>query len=385
MSKPLVIVCAVLIVAMSVFCVSCVSTQYTLHAADGQQDMVLFVGADAQLEVTATPASPISWQSGDSAVVSVEQDGYIRARGVGSATITASVPGASLSIEVNVVEYVPMTTLLATEAIKIRAGKTRQLVYQTFPPHASDSTLTFAVTPDDGKVQVDRTGHLSVSVDAAPGSEYTVTALNQRSGVSAQTRVFISDQTKSVAWTLGDSIFEFNQSAVCSMLTELGYGRIYTDNIAGQTVVCDGHSGKDLSCRIESQYYEDWEEPDLVLVQRATNDCYYWDKTAHMTMAKSQEAVERTCEYLRNLWPQARIVWATPIWRADVAPDKLEQMRSFIQESARRHGIEVFMLHEYGAFASLDVDGYTSLLYDGIHPNASGLAEMLKGYKAHLQ
>lgn len=77
--------------------------------------------------------------------------------------------------------------------------------------------------------------------------------------------------------------------------------------------------------------------------------------------------MEQTCRYLREKFPDARIVWATPLWRSDVAAERMDWMRLLLHDTCPQYGIAVFDLHLEQGFAEVSHENFGSVLYDGIH------------------
>lgn len=182
------------------------------------------------------------------------------------------------------------------------------------------------------------------------------------------------------AWVIGDSIFDYRDNSETDMVQTIfntaGYGALRMDNLAGSTIRAARNMG--IVDHIESKLYESWETPELIVIFRGTNDAYF-DRAEPGIYTKEQtlsEAVEQVCSYFRTLQPQAKIVWLTPLWRADVPASELDVVRETLHSICPKYDVTVFDLHEQGTFGKLNYDNHFLLLYDGIHLHDIGAADM---------
>ncbi len=369
-----IILCFAALLTLLCACTDTVDTISILYNGEEITDLTLFVGEEIALETSQT--SKVEWQTEDSGVVVVESDGYVRAKGVGEATVTATVGKASASVKFNVTEYIAVEEIVMKTKYTVKAGGFRSLGINIVPQNASDMQLTFSVAPDDGKITFSN-GKVFASSDAVPLSQYQLTVVNRRSGVEASAILAISEETQMVAWTIGDSIFDFNDvnddDMVQTILKNAGYTKWHMDNIAGRTVCAASSVG--VLDHINVGMYEAWSEPDLILLQCGTNDCYYWQsQPQHFNEQSIRSAIENTCKYLCERYPDARKVWSTPIWRVDVSAEKLQFFIDALHEICSKYDIEVFDLHLTDSFANLSSENFGEVLQDGIHPNAQGKA-----------
>lgn len=192
-------------------------------------------------------------------------------------------------------------------------------------------------------------------------------------------------------WIIGDSIFDYRDNSDTDMVQTIfytaGYSELYMDNVAGSTI----RSARDMGIldHIASGLYEQWEKPDLIVIFRGTNDCYFALQQPNIFAGEEDldQAVEQTCAYFRQLQPQAKIVWITPLWRFDLPQSDLDEVRQTLHEICPRYDVEVFDIHLQGTFAELNYDNHWMLLYDGIHLHdigASDMTEILGEYLAEM-
>jgi hypothetical protein len=290
------------------------------------------------------------------------------------------------STTVNTAKFNSRLTVDAGATLVIKAGGKKNIGVSVLPENASDPSLTYEILPADGMLTI-VDGVLTVSEDAISGANYEIIITNPRSAVSATVQVTISSVRGLTAWTIGDSIFDFRDNSesdmVQSFLKQSGYVNLYMDNIAGSTV--RAASGVGVIEHIQSGMYDAWEEPDLIVLFRGTNDAYFGVQQPHFFTPESiEKAVEDTCIYFSENYPDARIVWATPLWRADVAVEKVDWIRSLIHTYCAQYGIEVFDLHLTEDFASLSHENFGAVLYDGIHLTDLGANYLKDAFMEYL-
>ena len=349
------------------------------------QSCTLFAGQEVQF--SAGEGAEGQWSSSDHTVVIVEPDGYVRAKQEGTATITLTVGKQTASATITVTPYIAVEEVKpVTQEMVIKAGGQKKLRLTVLPENASDPSLIYSVEPNDGILTI-ADGMLCASENAQPETEYQLTATNLRSGISATMTVKISKWTGLTAWTIGDSIFDFqdnyDDAMVQTMLKEAGYTNLMMDNIAGSTV--RAASGVGIIDHIHGGWYESWPEPDLIILFRGTNDAYFGIQQPNFfTPSSIEQAVKETCIYFSQHYPDARIVWATPLWRRDVSAEQLDVIRQHLHTYCPQYGIEVFDLHLTEEFASLSEDNCWSLLVDGIHLTDLGATKMKEAVVRYL-
>lgn len=345
--------------------------------------ITLFAGQDFQL----TANTPGTWSSSDPEVAEVAADGFLRGRKEGIAVVTLTVGGQTASITVTVTPYVPVTELRGDEMITVKAGVPKRMNIQVFPENASDPGLRYEIFPNDGTAVFDG-DVLTVAEAVAPGTIYEITAINDRSAVSCVVKVRVSELKGRTAWTIGDSIFDFRDNSdtdvVQTMLRDAGYTNFYMDNIAGSTVRAASNVG--IMDHLDSGMYEAWPEPELIIIFRGTNDVYYSIQQPNFfTRGSVVQAIEDTCRRLRQMYPDARILWATPLWRADVSPDKLDWIRDVLHSTCPEYDVEVFDLHLTENFRNLSHENFGTVLYDGIHLTDLGAQYMRSAFVEYLK
>lgn len=353
---------------------------------NGEEIETLSLFAGQELLLSAGCTSDAAWASSDDRVVTVEADGYVRARKEGTATITLTASGKSDSINVTVTPYIPVEKVEAVTDLVIKAGGKKSLGVSVLPEGASDPTLTYEIIPADGMLTV-TDGLVTASAEAISGAKYDIVIVNPRSAATATVQVTISEIRGLTAWTIGDSIFDFRDNSendtVQSFLKEAGYVNFCMDNIAGATV--RAASGVGVIEHIQSGMYDAWEEPDLIVIFRGTNDAYFGvHQSTFFTPESIEKAIEDTCIYFSENYPDARIVWATPLWRADVSAEKVETIRNLIRTYCAEYGIEVFELHQTENFASLSYENFGAVLYDGIHLTDLGATYLKEAFVEYL-
>jgi len=347
---------------------------------DGQKVASLSMFAGQSLQLTAGECKNPKWASGDEAVLEVKSDGSITALSEGTAAVILKSSFQSTQVQVTVTPYVPVEQInCKKESVTVKAGLSKSLLLEILPENASDKSLTYTVSPNDGVLQFEN-GKVTASKDAELGKTYEVTVKNERSSVSATMQVKISTITELTAWTIGDSIFDFRDNSDTDMLqtalTQCGYGKLHTDNVSGTTI--HSVSGMGIVDRIDMNLYSRWSDPELIILFRGTNDVYNSKvRPQSFTQDNIRASLEKTCKYFSESYPDARIVFITPMWRADIAEEQMDWMRQQIHEVCETYeNIEVFDLHLQKPFADLSHSTFGSMLYDGIHLNDAGAEHM---------
>lgn len=380
----ILILTSVLLAVMAACSLNATPPKIMLDGAE-IQTLSMFEGQEFLLSTDST--ANVSWQSSDETVVKVEADGYLRARREGTANVTLTVGRRSASLEITVTPYIAVEEVRpVSDTIVIKAGGEKKLNSTVLPENASDPALTYEIIPADGMLSV-TDGVLTAAAEAISGAKYEIVIINERSAVSATVQVTISFVRGLTAWTIGDSIFDFRDKSdsdmVQSFLKDSGYINYCMDNIAGATV--RAASGVGIIEHIQSGMYDAWEEPDLIVIFRGTNDAYFGVQQPHFFTPDSiEKAVKDTCIYFSQNYPDARIVWATPLWRADVAAEKVDVIRNLLHTYCPQYGIEVFDLHLTENFANLSHENFGAVLYDGIHLTDLGATYMKEAFTQYL-
>ena len=140
-----------------------------------QSQLTLNNGASAKLRLTVTPADytdAVSWKSNNEDVVTVS-DGKVTAKGVGSASVRASVGSVNATCSITVVQPVTSITLNKT-TLSLEGGSTYQLTATPKPDTAEDKTVTWsssnenvATVSEDGLVTAVAKGTADITVTSA--------------------------------------------------------------------------------------------------------------------------------------------------------------------------------------------------------------------------
>ena len=199
--------------------------------------------------------------------------------------------------------------------------------------------------------------------------------------------------TQPTIWTIGDSIFDFNDdgpnTAIPLLVEETGYVHSCMDNIAGSTIYSSKGNGNSILEHITSGLYADFESthgaPDLIVIFRGTNDIgWHVSDPNQYTLFQIEDAVHSVCEYFSTNYPDARIVWATPLWRLNIDEAIMNQFRQMLHTVCPQYGVEVFDLHLEAPFASINIENYADVLYDGIHPTFVASIQMKDAFVKYL-
>ena len=146
------------------------------------KELTLSKGASATLFLTVTPedfTDEVSWKSGNTSVVTVNDAGVIKAVGLGTATIKVMVGNVSASCKVTVQQPVTSISLNKT-SLTLEALATYQLTATAYPNNAVDRRVNWsssapdiASVDDNGLVTAHKKGSATVTATAMDGSDVT--------------------------------------------------------------------------------------------------------------------------------------------------------------------------------------------------------------------
>ena len=131
----------------------------------------LAIGDTKQLTYSLTPSdvsADVTWATSSESVATVSSSGYVTAKGVGTARITATTSnGLSSTCEVTVYKPVPSSIKLSKTVLKIPVGNSEKLTYSVSP---SNAIYTATWSSDNAAVAtVNNSGTITA---VAPGTAY---------------------------------------------------------------------------------------------------------------------------------------------------------------------------------------------------------------------
>ena len=146
------------------------------------KELTLSKGASATLFLTVTPedfTDEVSWKSGNTSVVTVNDAGVIKVVGLGTATIKVVVGSKSASCKVTVQQPVTSISLNKT-SLTLEALATYQLTATAYPNNAVDRRVSWsssapdiASVDDNGLITARKKGSAIVTATAMDGSDVT--------------------------------------------------------------------------------------------------------------------------------------------------------------------------------------------------------------------
>ena len=158
-------------------------------------NLTLETGSAAKLTATVEPAgaddSTPAWTSSDPAVATVDANGTVTAKAVGTAVITVTAGGKSASCTVTVISsYVPVESITISQStLELKVGEDATLTATVNPSNASDAALTWessaptVVSVTDGLVKALSVGSATITVKAGGKSATcTVTVSHKGNG-----------------------------------------------------------------------------------------------------------------------------------------------------------------------------------------------------------
>ena len=231
----------------------------------------VYVGGTEQLQASLTPSDVIiktlSWKSSNTSVATVDQNGKVTAKAIGTATITATATdgsGKSASCEVSVMGISQITLNKTKTSVYI--GGTEQLYASLTPSDVIIKTLSWessntsvATVDQTGKVTAKAIGTATITATASDGSgktascEVSVTGISKITLNKTKTLVYIggSEQLQATL-TPSDVIIKtlLWKSSDTGIATVDQTGKVYAKAIGTATITAtatDG-SGKSASC-----------------------------------------------------------------------------------------------------------------------------------------
>lgn len=146
-------------------------------------------GSTYRLSATVAPDNAtdrtVTWTTSNSAVAEISNNGLVRAKTAGMATITAQAGTKSATCEVTVTSVVePSYITLNASSLLLAVNETYQLEATVFPENATDKTVTWsvnetAVSVSDNGLVKGRTPNYEVTVTATTSNGRTATCIVQ--------------------------------------------------------------------------------------------------------------------------------------------------------------------------------------------------------------
>ncbi|WP_025725297.1 Ig-like domain-containing protein [Acholeplasma granularum] len=201
-------------------------------------------------------------------------------------------------------------------------------------------------------------------------------------------------QGKSVL-TIGDSLFDFYDDAINdtiqSFIYESGYTHFYKDNVGGSKITPEVNlTGRSTVNHIDVGTYEAYDDLDLIIIQRGTNDVANW-RTNNVIKGEIGDGNKNTTfgamayimNYFRIKHPNARIIWSTIIYRADTDfVQDHETYNNAVYEIAQSYNVEVFDLR---TAIGINQSNYSTYLSgDKLHLSAQGEIKMKNAWLNYL-
>lgn len=131
-----------------------------------------------------TTNTRVVWTSSNTEVADVDE-GIVTALKEGTAKITAKIDEKSVSVDIVVKKYIPVTEIMLTApANAISNGNTHQMIFKVLPENATNQTLTWT-SSNEAIITVDDKG-----VITSKGSGNSMITAKSADGVSKTVKVF---------------------------------------------------------------------------------------------------------------------------------------------------------------------------------------------------
>ena len=162
-------------------------------------DIGLIIGGEYKIEATVLPLEviqSITWSSLDSNIVTVSNDGLIKAIDYGKTQIIATaVDGTNKVINVEVIEEeIPVSNFEVSESIRVDVGNSKKISFKIEPKNASDQKIewisdnpTIATVEENGTVNGIAVGNTIIKAMMSDGN------------IVRETKVVVTKTTNSIA------------------------------------------------------------------------------------------------------------------------------------------------------------------------------------------
>ena len=163
-----------------------------------ETNLTLEVGKSGKLEVTINPSTAtnqkVTWTSSNESIVTVDENGNVKALKVGNAEVTATTSNnISAKCNVNIVDFnIPVESIaLDKTSIELVMGDFEQLIPTIKPSNATDKKITWS-SSDENIVTVDENG--KVIVIKANGNKLIVITATASNGKKAKCNVLVKEK-----------------------------------------------------------------------------------------------------------------------------------------------------------------------------------------------
>lgn len=190
----------------------------------------IYVGESMQLTATIAPANAsdktIKWESSNSNIATVDQNGSVTAVSPGTVTITARVQdgsGVVATCNVTVKQHVSSISL-SSSSINLELGRSATITASIMPANATNTNYS-VVSSDNNIATVSKNGN-SITINGLSDGSATITVTTEDGGYSAQCEVNVQLSQTPTHLALAvkkDDVRYFVASDVYSMVDLSGY------------------------------------------------------------------------------------------------------------------------------------------------------------------
>ncbi len=163
----------------------------TTNIEINSDDLVMEKGTTENITATITPSDsddPITWSSSDDSIVSVDENGNLKALKVGSATITATSGTKSATINVDVIISITSFELVSDAKITILKGNTSSIITKINP---DDTTENKVITWTSNKENIATVSNDGVVTGKKAGTAIITGTLENGMSVEVEVEVTI--------------------------------------------------------------------------------------------------------------------------------------------------------------------------------------------------
>ncbi len=193
-----------------------------------------------------------------------------------------------------------------------------------------------------------------------------------------------------ILWVIGDSIFDFENNGYDNYLTEffekLGFKKIYKNNISGSTIAKLSNVG--IIDHFDNNLYETFETPNVIIIQRGTNDVYHL--SVKNLIAGNISEINKNTLYgsinyiiakFKEKYPKTTMIWSSSLYRNDLNNLYVEEFNKFLKLICDRQKIYFLDLYK---LSQINLYNHHKYLYDGLHPNDCGYEKIMNVFSNYL-
>lgn len=267
------------------------------------------------------------------------------------------------------------------DKVKVTLGGTSYRIRAILP---SRDIITLTDWINDSEVTLDFSSYVS---------QVITLLIDVKGGNLKIDKIEIVNENANVMWTIGDSVFHIAYEVVAEIAAGMK-SSLVTTNLSGTTISPCRMVENSMVNLIKNgsfeRLFDNDIEPTIILIQRGINDLYEYAVNHSIQMGDINStdnentilgAVNYCIDYLKNRFPNARIVWASPYYSAAIPEEAIKEYSPLLKKVCENKGIEFLNIYEN---LGINKDNYSMYLYDGTHANSEGNKLIVKCWLNYL-